>query len=304
MKTIYYTLLFTYFIALGCKKETVKNYSSNYNDTTVSTVKEKDSSTLTDTIKKNSDLPVDNEEKESQQEMTTSAIDSSKYYIYFTLDDGPQPGTRICKNILKENNVRATFFMVGAHNEGKERNDLVDSINNDQLFIVSNHSNTHAHNKYALFYSKPTSSFQDFITAENKLNIKHKIARLPGRNTWAIGNKVKGEPSAFAVAKKLDSAGYKVYGWDLEWRFIHGNIPLESASQMVKNVESKLKSGKTFMPKSIVILVHDRMFQRPQYADSLRKFITALKQNDKYIFETLDKYPTLTSIDKKPLEKK
>lgn len=223
---------------------------------------------------------------------------SDKFYIYLSLDDGPQlPGTHNCKSILEKYNVRATFFMVGVHNTGIVREELVDSINNNPLFIVCNHSDTHANNKYSLFYKNAKSALQDFLRAEGKLNLKHKIARLPGRNTWAVNHQIKGETSAFNVAKKLDSIGYSVYGWDLEWRFVHSNIPVESATEMIKKVKYTLNNGKTHSPNSIVILVHDRMFNKPQYADSLQKFISALKSDKHYIFETLDKYP-IKSLEK------
>jgi peptidoglycan/xylan/chitin deacetylase (PgdA/CDA1 family) len=250
------------------------------------------------------------EQKETGKGMETNSArvvkDSSKYYIYITLDDGPQlPGTQICKDILEENNIKASFFMVGSHKVGAKRNNLTDSINNNPLFIVSNHSNSHGFdNRYSVFYRNPKRSLQDFIAAESKLNIKHKIARLPGRNTWAINNKLKGEKSAFAVAKKLDSIGYYVYGWDVEWKFVRGNVPVESATEMAKKVENVLKRGRTYLPNSIVILVHDRMFDKPKHADSLRKFLALLKNNDKYVFETLDNYftvsqPSVSHEDKK-----
>ena len=224
---------------------------------------------------------------------------SNKYYVYLSLDDGPQlPGTNNCRNILEKYNIRATFFMIGQHNSGIVQEKLVDSINHNPLFIVCNHSNSHANNKYSLFYKNSKTAFQDFITAENKLKLKHKIARLPGRNTWAVNHEIKGESSAFNVAKKLDSIGYSVYGWDLEWRFVHTNIPVESATEMIKKVKNTLKYGKTHSPNSIVILVHDRMFNKPQYADSLQKFISVLKEDKHYIFETLDNYPSLSSAEK------
>jgi hypothetical protein len=40
-----------------------------------------------------------------------------------------------------------------------------------------------------------------------------------------------------------------------------------------------------------VILAHDRMFAKAQYADSLNKFIATLKQDPRNVFETLDHYP-------------
>ncbi len=285
MKSTYFLALSAAFLLLSCNKKDIETGATPLSP-------EKDS-VVKDSIEKKPIIS-------SNEEETKTMKDTSKYYIYLTLDDGPQlPGTQNCKNILDKNDAKATFFMIGLHNSGIENNKIVDSIHNDPLFIVSNHSETHAfRNKYKIFYNSPNLSIQDFLQAENKLSIKNKIVRLPGRNTWAINNQLKGESSGFKVARKLDSMGYSVYGWDLEWRFTHEDIPVESAHQMVKEVENVLKSGKTHQPKSIVILVHDRMFGKPQYADSLRKFITTLKKNDSYIFDTLDNYSSLTSLER------
>jgi peptidoglycan/xylan/chitin deacetylase (PgdA/CDA1 family) len=43
----------------------------------------------------------------------------------------------------------------------------------------------------------------------------------------------------------------------------------------------------------IVILSHDRLFEKKQYADSLTRFINILKQDKRYVFETIDHYPTV-----------
>jgi hypothetical protein len=40
-----------------------------------------------------------------------------------------------------------------------------------------------------------------------------------------------------------------------------------------------------------VILSHDRLFEKPQYVDSLRKLIQVLKSDKRNAFETIDHYP-------------
>lgn len=289
MKFIYFSLMLGA-LFISCKE---KHNSIDQKEASLFHIFDNTKITIQDSIKKDS--------MEKSLAHTSPAIprDTSKYYIYFTLDDGPQlPGTENCKKILTDSQTKATFFMIGLHDTGNKNSRIVDSLNNNPLFIVANHSDTHGfRNKFKFFYQNPDSALKDFMKAENKLNIKHKIARLPGRNTWAINHKFKGESSGFSVAKKLDSIGYSVYGWDMEWRFTHGkNTPVQSATQMVKDVKHQLTKGKTYHPKSIVILVHDRMFDKPQYADSLKKFITTLKNDNEFIFDTLDNYPTYSSL--------
>lgn len=222
--------------------------------------------------------------------------DSSKKYIYLTWDDAPQPpGTNICKNIFETEGVKATFFMVGMHQFDARRKRIADSIrNNYPQFLVANHSFTHGfRNKYKSFYSNPDSAVHDFVKAEEELKIPLKIIRLPGNNAWVGSGEVKGPKSVMPVCHKLDSLGYNVIGWDIEWQFITkgGSVPVQSVETMLKSVNRKFEEGTTNVENHLVILAHDRMFEKPQYADSLRKFIAVLKQDPQYVFETIDHYP-------------
>ena len=224
--------------------------------------------------------------------------DSSKRYIYLTWDDGPQPpGTTICKHIFKDEGVKATFFLVGMHQIDQRRKRIVDSLRNSYPeFLIANHSYSHGfQNKYRNFYSQPDSAVKDFLHAEDELKIPVKIIRLPGNSAWVGNGEMKGAKSVMPVSKRLDSLGYKVIGWDLEWQFISkgGSQPVQSADAMIKDVNRKLDDGNTNEENHIVILAHDRMFEKPQYADSLRKFISVLKQDPRNVFETIDHYPTV-----------
>jgi hypothetical protein len=84
--------------------------------------------------------------------------------------------------------------------------------------------------------------------------------------------------------------GYKIIGWDLEWHE-KGKYPLESTTEMLRLLNQKFDDGNTMEQNAIVILSHDRLFEKPQYADSLRKFISVLKQDPRNVFETIDHYP-------------
>ncbi|MFX6066984.1 hypothetical protein ABTE92_18960, partial [Acinetobacter baumannii] len=88
------------------------------------------------------------------------------------------------------------------------------------------------------------------------------------------------------VARKLDSLGYKVIGWDIEWGFIRGNIPKESPTQIMNLINSKFESEYTQEPNAMVILAHDRMFAKQPYTDSLRKLISLIKADSRFVFET------------------
>jgi peptidoglycan-N-acetylglucosamine deacetylase len=224
-------------------------------------------------------------------------IDPTKRYIFLTWDDSPQPpGTVISKKIFLEENVKATFFAVGFNQVGPFKKRIIDSLRSGYpQFLLANHSYSHGFNdKYSKFYSAASadSAYNDFIRNEKDLNIGVKIIRLPGNNTWASNGKISGQKSDNPLIKRLDSTGYKIVGWDMEWTQAPGKKqPKESVEQMLAKLNQKLDEGSTNESNMIVILSHDRIFEKTQYADSLRKFIQVLKKDSRNVFETIDHYP-------------
>lgn len=225
---------------------------------------------------------------------TLNIIDSTKKYIYLTFDDGPQPGTLDCEKICKDENVKATFFVVGLHAMSDKNSKQV--IKNLQaqypLFLVSNHSYTHAfRNKFYKFYGDPVGAFADFVRCQDSLQFSNRFARLPGNDSWSGGNLHAVAKLVKAVTKKLDTAGYSIVGWDDEWRFKNGKIPIETSEQMLNQVEYMLNNNHTKTKNHIVILSHDRMFHNTESQLKLITFIRGLKQHKDYVFQTIDKYP-------------
>ncbi|MFY7965396.1 MAG: polysaccharide deacetylase family protein [Chitinophagaceae bacterium] len=225
-------------------------------------------------------------------------LDSSKRYIYLTWDDSPQPpGTTVSKSVFHQQGVKATFFVVGGNQVGPHKTRIVDSLRNAYPeFLMANHSWSHAkidgRDNYSLFYKRPDSAVADFVKNEKELQIGVKIIRLPGNNSWVSNGKIQGPKSTLEVCKKLDALGYKVVGWDIEWNQ-NKSAPKESVEEMLKKVNDKFESGYLYEQNCLVILSHDRLFAKPQYADSLSKFISVLKKDPRYVFETIDHYPTV-----------
>lgn len=230
---------------------------------------------------------------------TPIKYDSSKRYIYLTWDDSPQPpGTVNCKNVFHAAGVKATFFSVGFNQVGPWKKRLIDSIRNGYPeFLLANHSFSHGFNdKYSKFYAPANtdSALNDFLKNEKVLGVPVKIIRLPGNNTWASNGKIDGQKAETELVKKLDGLGYKIVGWDLEWgQQGKKKEPRESAEEMVKRINQKFEDGSTNQQNAIVILSHDRLFEKKQFADSLTRFIDLLKADKRNVFETIDHYPTI-----------
>ncbi len=230
---------------------------------------------------------------------TPIKYDSSKRYIFLTWDDSPQPpGTVNCKSVFRNEGVKATFFAVGFNQVGPWKKRIIDSLRNDYpQFLLANHSFSHGFNdKYSKFYAPAMtdSAYNDFIKNEKLLGIGVKIIRLPGNNTWASNGNISGQKSENALIKKLDAAGYKIVGWDLEWhQEAKMKAPHETPEEMIKQINQMFDDGRTNQPNAIVLLSHDRLFEKKQFADSLSRFISLLKQDKRNVFETIDHYPSI-----------
>lgn len=234
-----------------------------------------------------------------QEATNTVVLDSSKKYVFLTFDDGPQPGTMNVYHNLKALGLKGTFFMVGLHaTYGKAMRNAVDTIRDAYpQILLANHSYTHARDHYEYFYHHVQDCFNDFMQAQSSLDIQKKFIRLPGNSAWVLGTGMLAHPLVKPVCKLLDSAGYNVIGWDVEWSFKrdssgHGSVPVQSAETMVRMVENALNNHHTHRRNAVVLLSHDRMFNHPNYSDSLYKFMNELKtRNPNYIFETVENYP-------------
>jgi peptidoglycan/xylan/chitin deacetylase (PgdA/CDA1 family) len=226
-------------------------------------------------------------------------VDTSKTYIYLTFDDGPQPGTGNCFRICKNLGVKASFFMVGEHAQLRKMRFLADSIREAYPeVLLANHSYTHAaNNHYARFYAGCDTAVADFDRAQDSLQPLWKIARLPGNNSWAIGGNIHATRLTTPASRTLDSAGYNIVGWDVEWEFTKGRIPVQSATEMIAVVNRVATDRQLHAPKHVVLLAHDRMFRDSKDADSLAKMIAVLKASNAYVFETVDHYPGLRIND-------
>ena len=222
-------------------------------------------------------------------------LDSNTQYLYLSFDDGPLFGTSACISICEDENVKATFFQIGLHqsrsNWGKKLYHRI--LNRPDLFLLSNHSFTHTYGQYVQFYNQPDTALADFIHAAEVLETTNDIVRLPGNNGWRTDRIRFSSKMVRPLLNKLDSAGFNVVGWDLEWNYTKRGRPIQSASEMAKMVDSlfALKAYKT--KNHLVVLMHDHMFRNEDDSVQLIQFIQLLKSGNRYQFASLDQYPGL-----------
>ncbi len=230
----------------------------------------------------------------SSKPVITTTAAKHKKKIYLTFDDGPNKGTSNVLNILKEENVPATFFLIGEQIYGSKAQEATwDSLQACENIEMCNHSYTHAHNHFAKYYSTPSDVVTDFQRCYDSLKLNNTLARTPGRNIWRLKNlSITDLDKTKAAADSVQQAGFSLVGWDLEWHYTPPNLLLkESADMMMQRVDSMLANNQTRSKDHIVLLAHDQTFADSKDSTSLRTLIQLLKKNPDYELEKISSYP-------------
>ncbi|MCJ7935859.1 MAG: polysaccharide deacetylase family protein [Chryseobacterium sp.] len=225
-------------------------------------------------------------------------VDPDKRVIYLTFDDGPNQGTENLLKILNKRNVCATAFLVGKHAYGsKKQKDDFELLKQNPLIELANHSFTHAHNKYTDFYKNAEAVVHDFDIAKDSLKLQDKIARTPGRNIWRLNTiNVTDIKGSTAAANGLKNAGYKVVGWDLEWRPTHKMTLKGSHEAMLKKVDSIFFNDLEKTSRHLVFLTHDQYLRDTDSINELDLFIEKLQKTNRFVFRKISQYPTINEV--------
>jgi hypothetical protein len=217
-----------------------------------------------------------------------------KKTIYLTFDDGPNKGTKNVMHIMEEEQMPVTLFIIGEHVYGSRLQlSLYDSVSQNSLFEIANHSFTHAfENNFRRFYQLPDSAVSDFKRCADSLHLTTNIIRTPGRNIWRTDSiHCTDIKSSIAAADSLYENGFRAIGWDVEWHFNNLQRPVQSTDEMLNEIDSAFAKNRTKTIDHLVLLAHDQVYIGCDDSASLHNFIIQLKKKDEYNFETVSKYP-------------
>jgi len=222
-------------------------------------------------------------------------FDSTIKHIYLTFDDGPLNGTANCITICEREKVAASFFEIGLHQSrsSKGRKLYAQIKSNPNLFSLSNHSYSHAAGKYRWFYQHPDSATLDFLKGQAVLAPTNNLVRFPGNNAWDTKDAKKASWLVKPLAHKMDSLGWDVIGWDMEWRFNKYGKPVQSPETIALLVDSLFEHNQTKTKNHLVILMHDHMFAAAADSIKLEKMVGLLKKRKHYQFDKITQYPGL-----------
>jgi len=230
---------------------------------------------------------------EHNQTFPTVEVNGSKI-LYLTFDDGPVYGTLNVLRVLQKEHIKATMFLVGRQVEADPK--LFQAAVALPDVLVGNHTYSHADGHYRRFYSDKETVMQDIAKAQDLIG-EGAILRLAGRNVWRLPE-IHKDDTALAkevvtqeipVYDALEKKGYRIYGWDMEWRFDHHtHLPLYTPAELAYRVA--LRYNRHTMKKGkIIVLAHDYMFRDENGTQRLTTFIEMMKRGG-WSFESIDTY--------------
>ncbi|WP_425449286.1 polysaccharide deacetylase family protein [Dethiothermospora halolimnae] len=169
-------------------------------------------------------------------------------YVYLTFDDGPSKETKTILQVLRKENIKATFFVTGTST--KENTNLLKQIVKDG-HKVGNHSYSH---DYSYIYSSVENFFKDFYKNQkiiyNTTGINTSILRLPGGSNNTVNHKYGGQQVMNEIISRLYNEGYLFFDWNITSgdAYANGN----SAEYIVNKVLNEVNNTNT-----PIILMHD-----------------------------------------------
>ena len=182
---------------------------------------------------------------------------NSKKVVYLTFDDGPSKNTPKILDILKENDVHATFFVICPYIEAHN------ALSEEAFW---NNFNKH-------------QNFLKEVTGKDCT-----IFRFPGGSHNTLVRNAHGSSFTENIILKLNEQGINCYDWNVDSGDAKGNnIP---AATIYNNVvkESRDKNGELKSPA--IVLMHDCM-TKTTTVEALPKIIQYFKEQG-YKFDTLN----------------
>jgi hypothetical protein len=234
------------------------------------------------------------ERKNNKNAIVENTLDTG-ITIYLTFDDGPYTTTPVIDSLLTDLQIKASFFIVGSQMQWSKKYDSIFlREKNNPLFKIYNHTYSHAitNGRLHSYYAHPDSVWLDIERNKSFLGLTSNITRLPGSNSWKIGDYRRGvHLDAYQVVKLTDSLMLPqiFIGWDAEWSL--------GASKQMRYVDTLIrKVGKETIKirqhqKHVVILFHDYLFRSKTSLEHLAHFIQALQNKYHPNFEWVENYP-------------
>lgn len=217
----------------------------------------------------------------SEKESVKKIYPSEQKVAFLTFDDGPSKNTEKILDILKEENAKATFFVIG--NESNFAKSMYKRII-DEGHTIGNHTYSHSYKgvyKSQDEYIKDTEKLNEYIYSIT--GYRPGIIRFPGGSNNHVNRKYSGsEDNSFmeGLASKVEEEGYVYFDWTVD------STDASKVKQSIDNISSASIS-QALRQKYPIILFHDAP-AKTTTVDALPKIIKELKRNG-YLIDSLSK---------------
>jgi peptidoglycan/xylan/chitin deacetylase (PgdA/CDA1 family) len=216
----------------------------------------------------------DNAKQNKIVERVSHIYNSDYKRVFLTFDDGPSKSVTIpILDILKQNNVKATFFVLGSN---AERYPEIVKRAYQEGHYIANHSFTHV---YSNIYSSPQAVLDEYNRTETAIKnaigdqtYNSRVFRFPGGTSGGKYANIKAE--AVNLLNQNNVA-------HLDWNALTADAAgLDNVNDMMNYVETTMGNK-----NSVVILMHDIGTKKSTY-ELLPQLIQVLKEKG-YVFENI-----------------
>lgn len=165
--------------------------------------------------------------------------------MYLTFDDGPsKENTDLVLDVLKERNVKATFFVIGEY--VRKYPDTAKRIV-EEGHTIGIHCDVH---DYSVLYESPEAYIADFEKAYDTVyqitGVKAKLFRFPGGSVNAYNKQVCGD-----IVKELEARGFIYFDWNAS---LEDTVGDKTGEQLLQSAQESVMGR-----EHVVMLAHDRV---------------------------------------------
>ncbi|EGT3616072.1 polysaccharide deacetylase [Clostridium perfringens] len=214
--------------------------------------------------------------------MVSGSYEGDEKYIFLTFDDGPSPLTEQILDILKSEDVKATFFMLGSRLESGQatKESLKRAI--EEGHAIANHSYTHNFKRLYPGNITDVNYFMDEFKKTNELmrevlgvEFDTNVLRMPGGYNSRVYYKDRN-------LQELNTNLEKNRIVSIDWNALNGDAEGKpyTKEEMIDYVK-KTSKGKN----QVVLLMHDT-FGKEKTVKALPEIIKFYKEEG-YEFKTI-----------------
>ena len=266
--------------AIGNNSTNTSSQTQNNTNNNNVAVNQNVSNTTNETKTENKNENTNTESKTSNDDSTNSEKSTNKEnsvngVIWLTFDDGPSSNiTPKVLDILKEENIKATFFIIN-YTQGNEH--LIKRIV-DEGHTIGIHGYSH---EYSKIYKSKETFMNNVYTLQDRIykttGVKSMYTRFPGGSSNTVSRKYcKGIMTE--LTKEMLAKGFKYYDWNISSGDAGG---AKNATDVYNNVTKNLSKKRGNM-----VLMHD-FGSNKKGLEALPKIIEYAKKEG-YTFAKID----------------